>query len=136
VPESSCGLCVPFHPAMKESFSFRFSRLLLLLLLFLVSAAASFAGLAQLSARAAASYPAATATAAAASKKKVPSTTVQDDRVSRVPPRARHSTERLEEPGRHRNYGTEYTKPKKQQHHDEQEENKGRKWTFGKVPWW
>jgi len=57
-------------------------------------------------------------------------------------PGAKHSTERLEEPGRKRNYGTEYTKEKQQSqqqqrdkdlsHRDEQ----GRAWTFGKVPRW
>jgi hypothetical protein len=63
---------------------------------------------------------------------------------SYVPPGAKHSTERLEEPGKRRNYGTEYTKPKKsrQTTNDSQSEKellqktKSRVWSFGKVPWW
>lgn len=54
-------------------------------------------------------------------------------------PGARHSTERLEEPGKKRNYGTEYTKDKKQRQIDDVDDmrhrdNNGRAWTFGKVP--
>ena len=53
---------------------------------------------------------------------------------------AKHSTERLEEPGRHRNYGTEFTKPKRRQVQKEEneapEEQRGRAWSFGKVNWW
>ena len=52
-------------------------------------------------------------------------------------PGATHSTERREEPGRKRNYGTEFTKEKRQPSEDLiHEDEKGRKWTFGKVPRW
>jgi len=54
-------------------------------------------------------------------------------------PGAKHSTEKLEEPGRKRNYGTEYTKEKQRQHRDKDllhQDEQGRAWTFGKVPRW
>jgi hypothetical protein len=61
-----------------------------------------------------------------------------------IPPGAKHSTERLEEPGKRRNYGTEYTKPKKTQQqtttaasqNESSQKTKNRAWSFGKVPWW
>lgn len=54
-------------------------------------------------------------------------------------PGAKHSTERLEEPGRKRNYGTEYTKEKRPAGGEDSlihRDPKGRAWTFGKVPRW
>ena len=50
----------------------------------------------------------------------------------------KHSTERLEEPGKKRNYGTEYTKPKQRHHEDvvdlRHRDSQGRAWSYGTYP--
>ena len=51
-------------------------------------------------------------------------------------PVVKHSTERLEEPGRKRNYGTEYTKPKRRHEEvDLRHREQGRVWSYGTFPY-
>lgn len=51
-------------------------------------------------------------------------------------PGAKHSTRRVEEPGRHRNYGTASTKAKRHLKEAQKQKGTGRAWSFGKVHWW